>query len=412
MRNTTRVRNFFLLMGFVIVIGFSFSHCKGKSSQKTKLVIAARGGSHVKAIEAVKEIFEKENQVLIEILGLKGSTLKQKISLNAKNTKGSFDIIMIDDPWMPEFVEAKILTPLSELNIKPDDDFILASLNLGKSPYKTGNLYALPFAGNVQLFFYNKKLFADGKFQAPNTWQEVLTIAQEVQKNENALGYVIRGQQGNPIVSDFLPILWAFGGNVFNNNWQPIVNNMQAKRALHFYKELLKTGANYEKADLVHSVAAGKAAMSLGWPSWYISGENTQAEYSPIPSKETKTSSSKATGMIGNWLMGIPTNSPNKKLAGKFLAFITSSEIQKKMATDGGVPTRKSVYLDKELSAKYKHFPTQLKALQNSVARARTPKWSQVETALGAELSAAVSETKSVEEALADAQKKIAKIME
>ena len=116
--------------------------------------------------------------------------------------------------------------------------------------------------------------------------------------------------------------------------------------------------------------------------------------------------------MIGNWMMGVTANAKQPELAAQFLTFITSSEIQKAMVEHGGVPTRKSVYLDQELAAQYKHFPTQLEALQNSVARPRTAKWSRVEEALGTELSAAIAGTKSVESALSDANQAINQIMQ
>lgn len=346
-----------------------FGSLFAKKSKTAKLVIAARGGSHVKAMEAVKSSFEAENNVEIEILGLEGGDLKQKISLDTKNKKGTYDLIMADDPWMPELAQAKVFANLSELDVKTDDDFVSASLDLGKYPYKTGELYALPFAGNVQLFFYNKSIFESGKFDEPKSWEEVMEIASKVNGKNEKLGYVIRGQQGNPIVSDFLPVFWAYGAEVFDKNWNPTVNSAEAIEALNAYAKLYKAGANFEKADIVSSVSDGKAAMSVGWPSWYISGENSNAEYLPIPSKAMKNSPRKTTGMIGNWMMGVTSNSQNKELAAKFLTFITSSETQKKMVNYGGVPTRKSVYLDDSLKAKYKHFPTQLNALENSVAR-------------------------------------------
>lgn len=398
-----------ILTLLTVTVGCQSKEIASKAS--AKLVIAARGGSHVDAMEAVKAEFENEHNVKIEILGLESGDLKQKISLDAKNKGGAYDLIMADDPWMPELCEANVFAKLSDMNVKADDDFVKASLNLGKYPYETGDQYALPFAGNVQLFFYNKELFEKNGFSVPQNWEDVLSIATEINKIDGKVGYVIRGQQGNPIVSDFLPIFWAYGGKVFNNNWNATVNSQAGIDALKMYINLLEMGANYEKSDIVSSVSEGKAGMSLGWPSWYISGQDANAEYAPIPSKQTKTAKEESTGMIGNWMMGITSNSTNKELAGKFLTYITSSDVQKKMVEYGGVPTRKSVYMDSSLSKKYKHFPTQLNALENSVARPRTPKWSQVETAFGAELSAAISETKSIEDALADANEAINKIM-
>lgn len=377
-----------------------------------KLVVAARGGSHVTAMEAVKETFEKEHNVQIEIIGLEAADLKQKVSLDAKNKQGAYDLIMADDPWMPEFGEAGIFANLSELGVEADADFEESSLALGKHPYATGDLYALPFAGNVQLFFYNKQLFDSRNDEVPQSWEEVLRIAKEVHAEDGLAGYVIRGQQGNPIVSDFLPIFWAYGGQVFDDNWNAQVDSEAGRKALNTYIELLAAGANYETTDIVSSVSEGRAAMALGWPSWFISGETAKADYALIPSQASPNAKPVATGMIGNWMMGVAANSQQPELAAKFLSFITSSETQKKMVAHGGVPTRKSVYSDSELAAKYKHFPVQLDAMQNSVARPRTPKWSQVEEALGAELSAAIAGVKSAESALAAANQAIDQIMQ
>ncbi|MGG1878416.1 extracellular solute-binding protein [Paenibacillus campinasensis] len=390
--------------------------CQSSSStsanEPTKLVIAARGGTHVTAMEAVKETFEQEHNAQIEILGLEAADLKQKVSLDSTSKNGAYDLIMADDPWMPEFGEAGIFANLSELGVEADADFEESSLALGKHPYETGDLYALPFAGNVQLFFYNKELLDKHSLSVPQTWEEVVNAANTIQASGDGAGYVIRGQQGNPIVSDFLPIFWAHGGQVFDDNWNAQLDSEAGRKALDTYINLLAAGVNYEQTDIVSSVSEGRAAMALGWPSWFISEGKASANYAPIPSKASASDAEASTGMIGNWMMGVAANSENKELAAKFLTFITSSESQKVMAQHGGVPTRKSVYLDSELSAKFEHFPVQLEALQNSVARPRTTKWSLVEEALGAELSAAIAGTKSIEDALASANHAINQIMQ
>ena len=384
-----------ILAALVITVGFA------PANQET-LTIAARGGSHVDAINAVKGEFEAANNVTIEILGLESADLKQKIGLDSLNQTGELDLIMIDDPWMPEFAESGLMANLTEMGYADDEDFAEASRAIGKEPYGTGDIFALPFSGNVMLFFYNKALYDSYGFEVPTDWETVLSYAEQVTA-DGKIGYVIRGQQGNPIVSDYLPILWSFGGNVFDEEWNITINSDEAKAALELYMKLLENGANFEKNDIVAAVSDGKAAMSLGWPSWYISGEAATAAYAPIPGKVNPDAEVHGSGMIGNWMMAVTANSHNKDLALEFLKFVTSAENQKIEATFGGVPTRASVLTDPELVAKYAYFPTLLDATNNSVVRPRTPLWSNVETALGTELSSAISGVKSVDQALADA---------
>ncbi|MEE1250612.1 MAG: ABC transporter substrate-binding protein [Lachnospiraceae bacterium] len=381
-----------------------------EAKESITLTIAARGGSHVDVIEAVKEKYEEEHNVKIEVLGLEADDLKQKVSLDASNPEGAYDLVMVDDPVMPEFADAGVLLDLTENGYEDDSDFVEASLAVGKNPYGTGDTYALPFAGNVQLFFYNEEVLKELGAEVPTSWEEVLetaTKAKEAGKN----GYVIRGQQGNPIVSDYLPILWAYGGDVFDDDWNVTIDSEEAKEALEMYCDLLAQGVNYEKNDIVSSVADGSSAMALGWPSWFISGEDAQAAYAEVPAKVSSSAEECQTGMIGNWMMGVAANSTHKEEAIELLKYLTSEEVQKEAVDKGGVPTRTSVFTDTAIIEKYPYFATIYEGTKNSVVRPRTEKWSNVEEALGIELSNVISGVKTVEEGLADAKTAIEDIM-
>ena len=391
-------------LALVLALILTLSLASLGTAEPVKLIIAARGGSHVDVINAVKADFEKENNVTIEVLGLEGPDLKQKMSLDSRSAKGSYDIVMLDDPWMPEMTEAGILLNLTTSGYEDDADFVATSLALGKSPYKTGETYALPFAGNVTLLFYNEDVLKSAGAQVPDSWQGVLDIAKQVNGKDGKIGYVIRGQQGNPIVGDFLPVLWGHGGNIFDADWNVLVDSQEAKTALNLYIELLSNGANFEKNDLVSSVASGKAAMSLGWPSWYISGGASTAGYAKIPGKAAPDSTEYSSGVIGNWLMGVPANTQHQELAIKLLTYLTSAQTQMTAASVGAVPTRTSVFVDTEMSEKYPFYATLLDATEKSVERPRTPRWGDIENVFGIELSNAITGIKTVDQALADAK--------
>ncbi|MCB7130357.1 MAG: extracellular solute-binding protein, partial [Candidatus Brocadiales bacterium] len=88
-------------------------------------------------------------------------------------------------------------------------DFLPACLAVCRHPYQSGQLFALPYVGNSQLFFYRRDLFDKYELEAPATWSEVLRAARVISEGEAGLyGYVMRAAQGNAVVADFMPLLW------------------------------------------------------------------------------------------------------------------------------------------------------------------------------------------------------------
>ncbi len=378
-------------------------------SESTKtLTIAARDGSHADVINAVKGKFEQENNCTVEVIPLSADDIRKNVIEDIANPEGKYDIIMIDDPLMPEYIEKNVLQNLTQLGYADDEDFVDKSRLLGKDPYPMGATYALPFSGNVQLIFYNPDLITDS--ESLNTWSDILTACEEVQASGKK-GYAIRGQAGNPIVSDFLPILWAFGGDLFDENDKVILDSRKSREALEFYCKLYKTGDNYDKDGLIKAINDGEAAMALGWPSWFITGSGPTASMAQIPGKYYNISETFATGEIGNWLLGITTNSKDPELALKLSIYLTSADVQREALEYGGVPTRKSVFKDDSIIAKYPYFQQLYSGTNNSRVRPRTTKWSQIETVFGEELVKCIEGSQSVDDTIKNSQKAISDLM-
>ncbi len=378
-------------------------------SESTKtLTIAARDGSHADVINAVKGKFEQENNCTVEVIPLSADDIRKNVIEDIANPEGKYDIIMIDDPLMPEYIEKNVLQNLTQLGYADDEDFVDKSRLLGKDPYPMGATYALPFSGNVQLIFYNPDLITDS--ESLNTWSDILTACEEVQASGKK-GYAIRGQAGNPIVSDFLPILWAFGGDLFDENDKVILDSRKSREALEFYCNLYKTGDNYDKDGLIKAINDGEAAMALGWPSWFITGSGPTASMAQIPGKYYNISETFATGEIGNWLLGITTNSKDPELALKLSIYLTSADVQREALEYGGVPTRKSVFKDDSIIAKYPYFQQLYSGTNNSRVRPRTTKWSQIEAIFGEELVKCIEGSQSVDDTIKNSQKAISDLM-
>lgn len=115
---------------------------------------------------------------------------------------------------------------------------------------------------------------------------------------------------------------------------------------------------------------------------------------------------------IGNWLIAIPRYSQNQEAAMDFLLWATSAEQMKRSALRGNPPTRKSLFQDPELVAKFPAYPAQFRSLSTSRPRPRTPQWNEIENAFGIFLSKANSGELSPTDAMNQANAEIEKILQ
>lgn len=412
----------------------AFAACRpaNNDSSKTKsLSLALASGVEGDALKQAAREYEAQTGTRVTIAEFPYDDLfaKELVDLNAQT--GAYDVVMLDDPWFPRFAAPEWLAPLAPLYQKrnqagPDADFVATSMALCKHPYETGQLYALPYVGNSQLFFYRKDLFEKYSLKEPQTWDEVLAAAKVIDERERTgapdgsrvHGYVMRAARGNSVVADFLPIFWAFGAEMFDDGGRPTVNSPQGINALKFMLELGKAAppgyASFNATEVSAHLLQGTAAMSINWPAW-ISAFSDPAKSKVVGRMAfTTLPGAQGTGRaeIGNWLVAIPRGSRNQEAAFDFIAWATAAEQMKKSALIGNPPTRRSVFNDTELVAKFPSYPAQLKSLESSKPRPRTPMWNEIENTFGIYLSRANSGELSAEEAMDQANAEIGKIVE
>jgi multiple sugar transport system substrate-binding protein len=212
-------------IAFILTLVF-FPSCQRAADPNTKsLTLAVNSGVEGDALKQAALDYEAQTGVHINIAEFPYVNLFEKELIDLSARSGAYDLIMLDDPWFPKFASQQLLTELMPLLqtrgfIGPDDDFVATSIALGREPYQTGALYALPYVGNSQLLFYRKDLFAKHNLKEPGTWDDVLAAAKIITERETnsapnggkVYGYVMRAAQGNAAVADFMPIFWAFAG--------------------------------------------------------------------------------------------------------------------------------------------------------------------------------------------------------
>src|ERR1043165_1743347 len=165
--------------------------CKDNGSRGKQLTMAVNSGVEGDALKQAARDYEARSGVRINIAEFPYDNLFEKELVDLTAGSGAYDLIMLDDPWFPRFSVQNVLTDLAPFYQKrgeagPDSDFVSSSLALCKHPYETGNLFALPYVGNSQLFFYRKDLFEKHNLKPPATWNDVLAAAKTIQEKESA----------------------------------------------------------------------------------------------------------------------------------------------------------------------------------------------------------------------------------
>jgi multiple sugar transport system substrate-binding protein len=388
--------------------------CSHGTADKT-LTLAVNAGPEGSALKAAAREWGELRNTRIEVVELPYSNLFEKESLDLQSRTGAYDVIMLDDPWFPKLVADGGLTPLPR---EPDADFLPSCLSVCRHPFGSQTFYALPYVGNSQLFFYRRDLFEKYKLSAPDRWEKVLNAARTIGAGERIYGYVMRAAPGNPAVADFMPLLWAFGGDIFDAKGQPSVASPEAIEALRFMIELGKSAppgyAGFNADEVSAHLLQGTAAMSINWPAWIAAMDDPskskvtgKIEFAPMPS-------ARAAGVaeLGAWLVAVPIASQHRDAAFDFIYWATDAGQMTQAAQRGNPPTRRSVFQSPDLVRTFRAFPAQLAALEAARPRPRTAQWNEIENAFGVGLSQANSGAISPEVAMQQANREIAAILE
>src|SRR5438445_2555458 len=393
------------------------------ANKVSKLVLAAVQGNEDGPLKKVVGNYKSQTGIEVQVVEFPYDSLYSKLVTTFQANDSSYDLCMMDDPWMPKFGTMGALQPLdSNFGFTPDSDIPTVVYDVGTWPpphgpvppteqSKAKHLYGITIVGNVEMFMYRSD-----KSSAPNSWDDVLKNAAKYNA-ANFYGYVIRGKATNPVSSDSLPILWSFGGNVFDDSWKVQLDSADSITAVDFLTRKLKQyaepgAANFDAAERSQAMATGKAYQSTVWPGEItgivedpsVSQVKGKVAYIPIP----QGPGGKGLGMMGNWLLGIPKGSKNGAAAADFIKWLIKTENMKTYVQNGGIPTRTSLLNDPTLGQSNPYFP----ALAQSLAaqpnwRPRTDQWNAVETIYGTAVNQAVAGLKTPKDALTAAAEQI-----
>ena len=401
------------------------------ATKPAQLNVGVVSGVEIRGLKAIAPMWQKATGVKLNLIVYPYPTLYEKMVTAFQANSATFDVVMLDDPWMPKFGAEGWLTPL---DVGPyffprDSDIFPIVYDLGTWPpphgpvppgeaSKVRHLEAVTLVGNVEMFMYRRDMIP----KAPQSWDEVLANGTHLgNPGQQFYGFAMRGAKGNPVISQWFPILTAFGGRVFDDNWHVVFKSDEAVNALKFFVGQLKAVAQpspdtADAADRSRLFATGHAAQGSVWPAEasdivqnpQVSSVIGKVGYVILPAGPP----GHHTPMMGNWLLAIPKAAKEKAWAFRFIQWATSKDTQRPYAEAGGIPFRRSILTDPALNHRYPFFEAMADSLSAPPFwRPRTTEWSAVETILGTHVNGALAGTESPEQAIDRAQAEITQHM-
>ena len=350
-----------------------------------------------------------------------GVTL-EKWFADAKSGAGQYDLYLLDDPWVPQFGAANLLEDLGAGGVDgADKDWIGSLIDMGYWPPRQGprvkgfetatpTLITVPFVGDLQTLTYRNDVFADG---APKTWEEVIEKGKAgVAAGKIKYPVVFRGVSGNPIVTSWYPIFLSFGGEFFDDKWNPTFNSPAGKKSADFFVSTLKQNAppgvvEFDSDQEGAAILGGDAGAIIQYSGNALKADDKaqtkvagKLDFGVVPKQE------KAIAQIGIFIAGVPKSAPNKQNTIDFLKWYVGPEIQAALAQAGSIPVKRSGFEVKDPGNRL--IPVALKQLDaGALPRPRTPDWAKVEELLGIALNKALQAGSGGGDALDTAAKQV-----
>jgi multiple sugar transport system substrate-binding protein len=292
-----------------------------------------------------------------------------------------------------------VLHPLDELlaaqatRLEPADFLEVA---FKQSQFK-GRQLGLPIQPHPELLWLRRDLFDAAKLAPPATTDALLAAARHFTQPANRqYGICWNGQRGQALGQQMAHFYAAFGQPLLDNSGRPTLNTARGLAAARFAKALLA----YSPPDVLNMAwdqrpvrfAQGGCVMTYEWAARsYLVEQDAGSQVAGRVAYEAAPHAPGAAPVtpIGTWSLGVPANvGARRELALQFLAWISSSEIQRWLAQrgNGGMP-RYSVMRDPELAARYPAFATVARLGRerqlDDWMRPPVPQWSELANVLG-----------------------------
>ncbi|RNL82649.1 sugar ABC transporter substrate-binding protein [Halostreptopolyspora alba] len=194
------------------------------------------------------------------------------------------DLMLVDNPDLPQVASTGALLPLDETGIDTGD-FYDSTLEIGRHD---GTLYGVTAGVNGLALFTNTAMLDDADVEPPATWDELGDAAEEL-TGDDTTGYAFSAIGNEEGTFNFEPFLWSNGGSLTE------LDSPEAVEALDFWARLVEDGSvsqsvvNWSQADVKDQFVGEHVAMMVNgsWQIPVLDEEGMDYDVAPLPVPES-----------------------------------------------------------------------------------------------------------------------------
>lgn len=358
----------------------------------------------------IKDFEAKNPEIRINLIEAPNDTnLEEDLYTSAFLLGGSpYDLVYMDVVWAPKLAAAGWLTDLSDrLSDQELAEFMPAGIEGGR--YE-GGLYRIPFRSDAGMLYYRKDLLEQAGLQPPETFADLISASQVLQGKGTRWGYVWQGKQYEGAAAMFTEILAGYGGFWINPQTQSVgLDQPAAVQAVKFLRSTIQQGISppgvtvYGEEETRRLFQSGETAFLRNWPYVWPEANGPDSEVrGKFAIKPMVHATGKSSGAcLGGWGLGISKTTKHPEAAWKAIQFFTSADAQRQFILETGyVPSRRGLFNDPQIVAKYSYYPQLLEVVEKAVLRPPVAQYAQASDILQRYLSAALTGQQTPERAM------------
>jgi multiple sugar transport system substrate-binding protein len=397
-----RFYGFWGLLVFCILM-FQFWSQPALTQEPVTITALINAGEVTHWKKLIVEDFEKENPgIHLEIIEAPNATDLTENLYTAAFILGDspYDLVYMDVIWTGKFAAAGWLLDLSD-RISGDELKAFMDKDVEAGRYK-GKLYRIPLRSDAGMLYYRTDLLEQIGAKPPETFEDLVKISQQLQeKKATRWGYVWQGAQYEGLPAMFVEILEGFGGFWVNSETNEVgLDKPEAIKAVEFLRSVIDKSISppgvttYREEDTRRLFVSGESAFLRNWPYVWASANEEDSEIKgKIGIKPmVHIPGAKSGACLGGWGMGIAKTSKHPKEAWKAIQYFTNKEAQRRFTLEtASISSRRDLFSDPEIIAKYPHYPKFQKLVESAVLRPPIAQYAQASDILQRYLNSALS---------------------